>query len=167
MSGKKGCGGGLPCIYVDRHKWIPWEDISYKHYSPPKIKSNSWKEEDTTLFIMIASFRDKLCPYTLFNAFSKAKYPKRVHVGVVEQRLDDDVNCVQEYCRLIQLTNSSHDGKCPFIDNIRVAQKNAQQSKVTTTLLINVSTLTLNSILIPCVLDNRDQHGHEPSGPRY
>ena len=127
---KVGCGGGLPCIYVDRHKWIPWEDITYSHYSPPKIKSDSWKKEDTTMFIMIASFRDKLCPRTLFNAFSKAKHPGRIHVGVVEQALDDDVNCIEEYCRLIQLTNPSKDGKCPFIDNIRVAKKNAQESKV-------------------------------------
>lgn len=127
---KKGCGSGSPCIYVDRHKWIPWEDIEYSHYSPPKIKSDSWKKSDSTMFIMIASFRDKLCPHTLFNAFSKAQHPSRIHIGVVDQSLEDDVNCVQEYCRLIQRANPSKDGKCPFIDNIRVAQKNAQESKV-------------------------------------
>jgi hypothetical protein len=121
-----GCGNGLPCIYVSRNKWIPYEEIG--KYRPPKVKSLSWKQENTTLFIMIASFRDKLCPRTLFNAFTKAKYPDRITVGVVQQNLSGDLDCIIEYCNLIKKTTLTLD--CPHLQNIRVIKKDASESKV-------------------------------------
>ena len=126
---KIGCGSGLPCIYVGPHKWIPYEDTSYKNYHPPPIKSSSWKDEKTTLFIMIASFRDKLCPVTLFNLYTKAKYPDRIFIGLVEQTLPEDGDCLKDYCDLMMKSDKGYK-TCPFTDNIRVEKKDASKALV-------------------------------------
>ena len=126
MTEAKGCGSGLPCVFVNKGTWIPiTEDDGPKPYP---IESDSWQKVDTTLFIMIASFRDKLCPKTLFYAFSKAKYPSRVTIGVVEQNLPDDVDCLEEYCRLMKEHTQSEE--CLYMNNIRMVKKHASESKV-------------------------------------
>ena len=120
------CGSGLPCIYVDRNKWIPYEEVG--NFKPPPILTESWKDEKTTLFIMIASFRDKLCPHTLFNAFTKAKYPARISIGVVDQVMPEDSDCLVEYCKLMKAHTKSTE--CLYESNIRAAKKSASESLV-------------------------------------
>jgi hypothetical protein len=44
-----------------------------------------------TIFINIASFRDKLCVHTVRDIFMVAKHPERVFVGVIEQRISKEV----------------------------------------------------------------------------
>ena len=120
------CGSGDPCIYMDKDLgWIKFQEPtgSWKPYPP---KTNSWKSNSTTLFVMIASFRDKLCPVTLYNMFSKAAHPDRLFVGVVQQNLENDVDCLAEYCRL-SVGNSSK--ACPYSENIRMNRVNAKDAK--------------------------------------
>lgn len=116
------CGGGDPCIFVNREVgWVGRED-SYTTHKPPPIVSDSWKKEDTKLFVAISSFRDKLCPITLFNMFTKAAHPERVITAVVQQNIPGDIDCFEEYCNLMR----KHDGKegdidyCPFAGNIKM-----------------------------------------------
>jgi hypothetical protein len=33
----------------------------------------------------IASYRDPLCPKTLYNLFTKSKHPEKIHVRVIQQ----------------------------------------------------------------------------------
>ena len=100
------CGNGLPCVFVSAHNWIPYDDsFSYKNNHPPPIKSSSWKDEKSTLFLMIASFRDKLCPKTLFNVYTKSKAPNRIFIGLVQQNLPEDGDCVEQYCELMMASN--------------------------------------------------------------
>ena len=69
------CGGGDPCIYMDKDiGWIRWRKPEWEH-KPFPPKSDSWKRPDATIYLTIASFRDKLCPLTLYNLFSKARHP--------------------------------------------------------------------------------------------
>ena len=46
--------------------------------------------------------RDHRCPKTLFNLFTKAKHPERVHAGVIQQNNDGDVDCLFAYCNMIK-----------------------------------------------------------------
>jgi hypothetical protein len=132
------CGSGLPCIFVNRDiGWIPRnENISA--ISPPPIRSNSWQSNDTVIFVAISSFRDKLCPVTLFNMYTKAFYPHRIHTAVIQQNIPGDLDCLEEYCRLMKVRadsdsssgsssntgpgSSTGDGSwnCPFIQNIQM-----------------------------------------------
>ncbi|CAM9251612.1 unnamed protein product [Chrysoparadoxa australica] len=88
---------------------------------PPK--SDSWKSWETTIFIGISSFRDRRCPATLFNYFSKAEYPERIRIGVVQQNnADEDPDCLERYCELMKKDGRWADlsEECPFQENIQV-----------------------------------------------
>ena len=47
-----------------------------------------------TIFISIASYRDRLCSQTLENLYKNAKFPQRIYVGICEQNKDSDVDCL-------------------------------------------------------------------------
>jgi len=54
-----------------------------------------------TIFVAIASYRDWQCPVTLESIFSRAKYPQRVRVAVVDQmdtQLDTSCTVTAEEC---------------------------------------------------------------------
>lgn len=66
------------------------------------------EEEDSqlqeTIFVAISSYRDSRCPHTVKSIFSRAKYPERIRVGIVDQlnlgndEMDDDereYNCAE------------------------------------------------------------------------
>lgn len=90
---------------------------------PPPPKTDSWRSPEATIFVGVSSFRDKRCPHTLKNYFQKAKYPKRLTIGVVQQNDPDDVDCVKGYC---QLMNTDEGPKCPYYDNIKIVRVDAK-----------------------------------------
>lgn len=49
--------------------------------------------DERTVFIMIASYRDWQCRYTVESIFSRAKFPNRVRVGIVDQIDEGDPSC--------------------------------------------------------------------------
>lgn len=109
----------------DGNGWIALYDDDSRP-SPPPPKSESWKRSDTQIFVGVSSFRDKRCPQTLVNFFTKAKYPKRVKVGVVQQNGRDDVDCVKQYC---QLMGKHEEGPlCPYFDNIKTVRVEAKHA---------------------------------------
>lgn len=60
--------------------------------------------DDSSRLIHLAmpSYRDKLCPKTLFNLFTKAKHPENIRVRVLQQNIpDEDVECLETYCQII------------------------------------------------------------------
>jgi hypothetical protein len=118
------CGGGDPCIYMGaRHDppWIPYEESTGPKPFPPV--SDSWNRNDTTLFISIASFRDKLCPITLFNIYTKSQYPARITVGVVQQNKEEDIDCLEGYCQMIQTKLGISE--CLYKNNVRMIRVDA------------------------------------------
>jgi UDP-GlcNAc:polypeptide alpha-N-acetylglucosaminyltransferase len=75
------------------------------------VKSNR------SIFVSIASYRDEQCAPTLLDMYAKAKYPRDLFVGIVEQHdsKDGDIPCIpkqwEEQCQ--------HANWCPS-DNVRV-----------------------------------------------
>jgi Glycosyltransferase (GlcNAc) len=47
-----------------------------------------------TIYITIASYRDPECPITIDSIFTRAQYPGRLRVAVIDQRLDEDMHCI-------------------------------------------------------------------------
>jgi hypothetical protein len=121
-------------VYIDKHTWIPFEEPKVPPSYPPQ--SNSWNQSDTTLFLAIASFRDEQCPKTLLNAFSKAVYPARLFIGVVQQNEEGDIDCLEEYCRLAKQNDilqgyqqyAHNERSCPFADNVRMDRVKARDA---------------------------------------
>ncbi|CAM9815553.1 unnamed protein product [Pylaiella littoralis] len=91
---------------------------------PPPPKTSSWKRADASIFVGVSSFRDKRCPQTLVNYFTKAKYPNRLVVGVVQQNDHADVDCVVEYCKM--MGGHPEGPLCPHFDNIKTLRVEAK-----------------------------------------
>jgi hypothetical protein len=54
-----------------------------------------------TIFVAIASYRDWQCKHTVDSIFSRAKYPERVRVAIIDQIIDGDDVCnepIHETC---------------------------------------------------------------------
>mmetsp|Transcript_13920 Transcript_13920/g.16390 ORF Transcript_13920/g.16390 Transcript_13920/m.16390 type:complete len:666 (-) Transcript_13920:117-2114(-) len=76
--------------------------------------------EDRQLHISIASFRDPLCPKTLYNLFTKAKHPEKLRVRVLEQSvLGVDVDCLKTYCDLILEDKRKEEGDIFIEDSMK------------------------------------------------
>jgi hypothetical protein len=98
----------------------------YIYVDDPKPPKAVLSDPETSLmFVSIASFRDKLCPQTLFRLFTKAKFPNRLRVGLVQQNDDDDGDCIENFCKM--MTNST--GDCKYIDQIRIKRFHARDAK--------------------------------------
>jgi hypothetical protein len=79
----------------------------------------------TSLFMFhsnhVQSFRDERCPKTLSEIFSKARFPHRIFVGVVQQNNKEDVDCFNKYC--------IDAGDSCLAANVRVVQIEASKSR--------------------------------------
>ncbi len=98
---------------------------------PPKTES--YKENDTTLFIGISAFRDPRCPKTLYNLFTKAKYPDRVTIGVVQQwKSSEDDDCLEGYCSMVEEMNpdmwEAAGGVCPHYHQVKMLRLDYRES---------------------------------------
>lgn len=143
------CGGGDPCVFLGQEdgwvRYVPNPAWEHKPYPP----TESWKDPTATIFLAVASFRDKLCPITLYNLFSKAKYPDRITAAIVQQNVPEDMDCLDVYCRLVEtfgLKNFTAPileavtsptsifkvkktvavDKCPFYGNVRMDRVDAR-----------------------------------------
>ena len=84
---------------------------------PPKPVTDSWKLPTVEIFVSISHYRDARCPLTLKNLFTKAKYPKRIMVGLIKQvhTEEDNSDCLKAYC---QLMGAGAGANCPHKDQI-------------------------------------------------
>jgi len=99
----------------DYDKWTPIDTEKTEKPLPPPSYTNSWKDKDATIFIAIVHYRDNRCGKTLFNLFTKASNPLRVHIGLVEQRKDDETVCIMDYCKLM----GAGETNCPHRKQIK------------------------------------------------
>lgn len=51
---------------------------------------------ERTIFVSVASYRDKICPKTLGSLYTNAKYPDNVYVGICQQNDVEDVDCIED-----------------------------------------------------------------------
>lgn len=78
---------------------------------------------EETIFVSIASYRDKECAETIFDLFEKAYCPFRITVGVCQQNEWSDEDCIAAYKNLAQ------NGIGDFSDRIRIIRISADEAK--------------------------------------
>lgn len=59
------------------------------------LSVGSFKDGKETIYISIASYRDPECAPTLESIYLRAKYPERIRVAVIDQRIDGDDLCLK------------------------------------------------------------------------
>ena len=126
------CKGKEPCVFVGKNdgQWVPLYENPYaESVSPYPPQSESWKEPTTTLMISISSFRDKLCPRTLYNIYTRSEYPQRIIVGVVQQNERTDVDCFEGYCEMMLQKKGIPVTECPYKDQIRMTRVEASMAQ--------------------------------------
>lgn len=97
------------------------------HYKEDAVPE---KALETPIHLLIASFRDRLCPRTIHNAFTRAKNPKRIFIRIIEQTkagsdLIDDAGCWDRYCKDYN-TNCIEDGYDKQVQTIHVDASKAK-----------------------------------------
>jgi len=129
------CKPNEPCVFMGKNdgNWAVLDESKFAFQQPYPPASDSWKRNDTTFHIAISSFRDKLCPRTLYNIFKKASYPRRIKVGVVQQNTDHDIDCLEGYCSLATqdkvLMSKDRHVNCPFRENILMTRVDASSAE--------------------------------------
>lgn len=68
------------------------------------------KIKPDTIFVSVASYRDKLCSKTIESIFSSAEFPERIFVGICQQNELSDSDCINFDSKIIK----------PYVNNIRI-----------------------------------------------
>ena len=105
----------------DVHKGGRWTPVDYNDgdKKPPKPII----PKDSTIHVLIAAYRDKLCGRTVAELFIYSATPEKVSVGVIEQYREGDIRCLEEYCRLMEEITPGH---CPYKNQIRIKEIDAR-----------------------------------------
>jgi hypothetical protein len=69
------------------------------------------KKNDNSIFISIASYRDKDCVNTILDCLQKAKFPKNIRIGICQQNKENDLDVIH---------NEYHSELEPYIHQIRI-----------------------------------------------
>lgn len=87
-------------------------DISYRKdiYSHENFHFVQ-KRTDNSIFVSIASYRDKDCVNTILDCFHNSKYPQNITIGICQQNGEDDIDCIH---------NQYYDQLKPFLHQIKV-----------------------------------------------
>jgi [Skp1-protein]-hydroxyproline N-acetylglucosaminyltransferase len=71
-------------------------------------------KDERTIFISVASYRDKECPNTIREIFTKAYKPDRIRIGICQQNKDEDVDCMvtpyDDKIRIVRLKHTEAKG---------------------------------------------------------
>ena len=133
-----------PNIVIQGGQWVKIPDEVYdgsnleEYPQPPSPYNDNWKKNDTKIIVLIASFRETKCKYSLQNLFGKAVNPSRIFIGIVQQNEPgQDEDCVYEYCKLMDTDNKYADNKdedwnennCPYFNNIKANRMLAADAK--------------------------------------
>ena len=73
ISGGKTAAASAPAVF-DYEQWVPIDFDKRDKSKPPPPITDSWKRENTEIFIAIAHYRDNRCGLTLKNLFSKVYF---------------------------------------------------------------------------------------------
>lgn len=80
-------------------------------------------DPEETIFVSIASYRDKECAETVYDLFEKAHCPFRISVGICQQNYPVDEDVMENYKKLAQ------KGTGDFSDRIRILRLDADEAK--------------------------------------
>ncbi|RHY30365.1 hypothetical protein DYB32_004371 [Aphanomyces invadans] len=80
------------------------------------------------IFVAISNYRDSVrCGYAVWTAFARADHPEHVFFGIVDQTLPGDSKCLDEYCKLANVTWPNDT--CKYSSHIKIDAVNASLSK--------------------------------------
>ena len=54
------------------------------------------KRMENTVFVSVASYRDKICPTTVESIYQNAAHPEKIFVGICQQNEVGDVDCIEK-----------------------------------------------------------------------
>jgi UDP-GlcNAc:polypeptide alpha-N-acetylglucosaminyltransferase len=94
----------------------------------PSNLSNASAGPLSTIFVSIASFRDVECGPTIKDMFDKALHPRRIFMGVVDQRDPSEVPCVPPHLFDNCPVTADPDRFCPK-DNVRLRTITPREAK--------------------------------------
>ena len=77
-------------------------------FVPPPPQHSSAETATAKIVLLLAAYKDPLCGNTLAEAFMHAKYPERIYASVVQQNGDDDLDCLEEFCRIYPACPKDH-----------------------------------------------------------
>lgn len=124
-------------LVQDGSTWVDFKGAEQKSGKsrPPSPSSESWKETDTTIFVGVASFRDKRCSDTLNQVFSRADHPERITVGLINHihtENDHGIKCLEDYCRSMggKLGSCKHEKQITVMDVSFLDAKSPGMSRV-------------------------------------
>ncbi|KAI9994530.1 hypothetical protein PInf_011252 [Phytophthora infestans] len=104
-------------------------DPHYKSLRPPAAKIPSTFE----IHVGSSVFRDGVrCGKTLFTALQRAVNPGRLRFGILEQLVEGDPTCLDEYCKLALAQWPDYTG-CRYKDQIQVTPRPAAEASGCTT----------------------------------
>jgi hypothetical protein len=122
-----------PQTFDGGHTWNlePGLANEYKNGHPPApvFPHPTPAKPHPSLFIGLASYRDVRCGATLYEVYTKAKYPLLVRVGVVDQLAPGDPKCKDVYCKLMHERKGVALDECPYLDQINVTTVPHTESK--------------------------------------
>eukprot|EP01059_Diplonema_ambulator_P013319 TRINITY_DN23850_c0_g1_i1.p1 TRINITY_DN23850_c0_g1~~TRINITY_DN23850_c0_g1_i1.p1 ORF type:complete len:492 (+),score=46.05 TRINITY_DN23850_c0_g1_i1:46-1476(+) len=121
IEGTPGVNGVPPSVYTGK-RWVE-ANFSDGEVKPPRPVVSG----NPTVHVSISSYRDDLCGRTLFELFNFAKNPKNVKVGVVEQFLEGDTRCVEEYCKMMKEEKNLEE--CPYTDRVDILALEAGEAQ--------------------------------------
>jgi len=100
-------------------------DYGKRLITPEEAASIGSKTPDgqETISITIASYRDPECPITIDSMFSRAKYPHRLKISVIDQRLDEDSRCIVPE---IPCEQDSTQTLCKYANQIEALEMDAR-----------------------------------------
>ena len=117
-------------VAIHRNKQIPRERAMAigTCVKPDKkgniVRGHHCKEEDRTIFVAIASYRDFQCRDTVASIFDRAFRPDRVRVAVVDQIVPgEDGSCDRPH---VDCEEGPDQGMCKYKDQIDVYQMEAE-----------------------------------------
>ena len=114
--------------YVDVAPTVCTESGDCPHYHYTADATREGGALETPIHMLIASFRDQLCPRTLHNAFKNAENPHRVYIRIIDQNepgsdLIDDAGCWDRYC-------TDYNTACEeFAKNVQTVHVKAKDAK--------------------------------------
>jgi len=118
-----------------------WEQVQVEPLpgqpAPPPPRDDRWKYNETSIVVLIASFRETRCPETLHSMITKAAHPERVFAGIVQQNSAIDEDCLAGYCKRMgaELTKDAATGTylnqkgCPFYEQFRFKRLSDLEAK--------------------------------------
>ncbi|GMH80995.1 hypothetical protein TrST_g11848 [Triparma strigata] len=158
----KGAAQAQTFLGRDEKTWGPsgigWIDVADSECSDPSDPSTCPPPFTTTpdpeasiIHVQIASYRDRLCPRTLYNLFTEASNPSRIYVRLLLQTLPgsdllDDADCFTQLC---ETYNSPTFSCTSHSSNVLTVPLSSSNSLGPTSARSKLSSLLLHDYLSP------------------